>query len=77
MSFIFSPRTNEVLLWESCMGMGHVFGGSTVPRAEQSQRDDCTALPVGLVLSEIEGLNLNGFFARAMPVIANIKQRTG
>jgi hypothetical protein len=28
-ALVFSPRTNEVILWECCMGMKQVFGGST------------------------------------------------
>jgi hypothetical protein len=88
---VFSPRTNEVLLWECCTGMRHVFGGSTSQMdafalwaalhlfpEQPSIRDETTAnLPEGLILSEIEALNLNDFFAKVIPVIATLKIRLG
>jgi hypothetical protein len=90
-ALVFSPRTNEVVLWECCMGMRHVFGGSTTQMdafalwaalhlfpEQPNIRDETTAhLPEGLILSEIEGLNLNDFLAKVIPVIAAIKIRTG
>jgi hypothetical protein len=88
---IFAPRANEIILWECCVGMRHVFGGSTVqmdaftlwaalhlfPEQPSIREQTTTDLPEGLVLSEIEGLNLNDFLAKVIPVIAAVKLRSG
>lgn len=90
-AMIFNPRTNEVVLWECCVGMGYVFGGSTVamdafslwaalhlfPEQPNIRENTTTNLPEGLVLSEIEGLNLDDFLAKVWPVMTAIKRRTG
>ena len=85
----FSPMTNGGILYECCIGMKQIFGGSTVvmdtfslyaalhlfPDDPQIRESATESLPEGLVLSEIERLGVNDFVAKVMPVVADVKRR--
>jgi hypothetical protein len=83
----FPLRTNELILYDCVDGMKKIFGGSTVlmdtfalyfalhlyPEQPNIHKNATENLPQTIRVEEIEGLGMNDFLTKVMPLIAAAK----